>query len=191
MGKKPERFFTDEEVLLLNEMVGIAVRILRNKEISVEYPEFQERKKEAINIVFGLMEIFSKQDQERMWPSLARRIERTMEVPPEEHFRRKRAKELKDSFGKPENEKTRKQLDKAKNIILDKRGRGRKKAKVDAAMIRDAAYSALKDYKFSGTKMREAAANVLKYYLCTEYIIPTSNPDLKRLSDPSRQRDLF
>lgn len=191
MGKKRERIFTDEEVLLLNEMVGIGVRILRNKGIGIENPEFQERKKEVINIIFGKMEILSKEDQDRMWPSLASRIEDTIAVPPEEYFRKKRAKELKDSFGEPENEKTREQLDKARSIILGKRGKGRKKAKVDAAMVRDAVYSALKDYRFSGTKMREASANVLKYYLCVEYVIPTNDPNLRSISDPSRQKDLF
>lgn len=191
MGKDLERVFTNEEVLLLNEMVGMGVRILRNKNMSVEHPEFQERKKEVINMLFGQMQIFSKEDQDRMWPSLARRIEDTIAVPPEEYFRRKWARKLKDSFGKPENEKTQEQLDKARGIILDKRGKGRKKVKVDAAMVRDAVYAALKDYKYSGTKMREAAANVLKYYLCAEYMIPTNDPNLRNLSDPSRQRDLF
>lgn len=191
MGKKKERVFTNEEVSLLNDMVEIGVRILRNKEVSVEHPEFQERKKEVINIVFGITGITSKEDQERMWGSLARRIEETIRIPPEEHFRRKRAKELIDSFGKPENEKTREQLDKATGIILNKRGKGKKRAKVDAAMIRDAVYSTLKNYKFSGTKMREAAANVLKYYLCVKHAIPTNDPNLRNLSDPARQRDLF
>lgn len=191
MAKKPERVFTDEEIMLLNELVGMGVRILRNKGIGVEHPEFQERKKEAINIVFGLTDILSREDQDRMWPSLARRIENTIAVPPEEYFGRKRAKELNDSFDQPENKKTREQLEKARDVILAKRGKGRKKVKVDAAMIRDAVYFALKDYKFSGTKMKEAAANVLKYYLCVENKIPTNHPDLKKLSDPIRQRDLF
>jgi len=191
MAKKTERIFTDEEILLLNEMVGMGVRILRNKKVGVEHPEFQERKKEAINMVFGLTNIFSKEDQDRMWPSLARRIEDTLAVPPEEYFRRKRAKELKDSFGQPENKKTQEQLNKARVIILEKRGKGRKKAKVDATMIRDVVYLALKDYRYSGTKMREAAANVLKYYLCAEYMIPTNDPNLRSMSDPTRQRDLF
>ncbi|HBB36401.1 MAG: hypothetical protein UX02_C0004G0028 [Candidatus Moranbacteria bacterium GW2011_GWC1_45_18] len=191
MGKKKDRIFTDEDVSLLNEMVKIAVRILRNKGVSVEHPEFQERKKEVIGIVFGITEISSKEEQDRFWGSLARRIENTISISPEEHFRRKRARELKDSFDQPENERTREQLDKARSIVLEKRGKGRKKAKVDAAMIRDAVHLALKDYKFSGAKMREAAANVLKYYLCADYMIQTDDPNLKRLSDPSRQRDLF
>lgn len=187
MASKQERVFTDEEVLLLNEMVGIAVRILRNKEVSVEQPEFQERKKEAINIVFGLMEIFSKQDQERMWPSLARRIERTMEIPPEEHFRRKRTRELKASIGEPDDEKTRELLDKVSGTISTMVKRG----KVSAAIIRDAVYQTLRGHKYSSKKIKEAKAGALKYYLCAKYGISTSDPDLKSISSPSRQKDLF
>jgi len=187
MGRKKERTFTDEEVIQLNEMVAAAVRILRNKEISVEYPEFQDRKKETINILFGVRGITSKKDQEKMWPSLARRIELTMSVPPEEHFQKKRLNEIRASFGKPEDERTHELL----NIAMEKISAAVKKRKVTATIIRDAVYQAISQIRYPSAKSKEAEAKVLKYYLCVEYKVSTSDPDLKSISDPSRQKDLF
>src|SRR4030065_192778 len=97
MGKK-ERVFTDEEVKLLNNMVGAAGRILRNKGIETNHPEFQDYKKEVIAIVYGLWDVLSPRDQEKFWRPMAARTESLMRISPQEHFSKKRAKELKKAL---------------------------------------------------------------------------------------------
>jgi hypothetical protein len=185
--REKERKFTDEEISQLNEMVAAAVRILRSKEISINHPEFQEYKKEAINIVFGERNIISRQDQNRMWPSLARRIELTMAIPPEEHFHKKRLKELKTSLGEPKDERTRELV----NIVIENISTATKGRKVTAKIIRDSVYKTLSQIRYPNSRSKEAEAKVLKYYLCVRYGISTSDPDLRSVSDPSRQKDLF
>ena len=187
MGKNRERTFTDEEVALLNNMVGAAVRILRNKEINVDHPEFQQHKRDVVNIVFGLWDVTSPREQEKLWAAMAARTESAMRIPPEEHFRRKRAKEIYKTLGNPEDEQMRELLDEAKKEI----SATAKRKKANALLIRDAVYKTIAKQKYASKKIKEATANELKYYLCIENGIPTSDPDLKSVSDPSRQKNFF
>jgi hypothetical protein len=185
--KRKERQFTDEEIERHNKMVGAGLRILRNKGVSVDHPEFQTYKKEAINILFGIWKITSPEEQSRIWGILAARLEDGMQETPEEYFQKKRAKELKRSFEEPVKEEIREQLGKAREelrLLI-----GRKKATAEA--IRDAVYKVITKQMFPNWKTREAKAKVLKYYLCAENGIPTSDPALKNLADPERQKDLF
>lgn len=187
MGSKRERILKDEEVVLLRRLVAASVRILRNKEISVQHPEFQEKKREAIKEVFGANDVVFKEDQDKLWPSLALRIELTMKIPPEQHFEKKRLKEIKATLGQPGDDRTQELLNMAReNIHLSP-----KKRKIDAATIRDAVYQAISLIRYPSAKIKEAEAKVLKYYLAIENGFLPSDPDLKSVSDPDRQKNLF
>lgn len=187
MARKKERILSDEEVALLNQLVSAGVRILRNKDISTQHPDFQEEKRLAIGEVFKANGIISKNQQDRLWPSIAARLQITMSIPPEEHFQKKRLKEIKATLGQPGDGRLQELLNMAReNISLLPR-----KRRADAATIRDAVYQAISLIKYPSAKSKEAEAKVLKYYLAVENGLSPSDPDLRGVSDPSRQKTLF
>ncbi len=190
MGRKKERMLSDEEVFLLNNLVGAGVHILRNKNLSVDHPEFQEEKKAAIRVVLSENGITSNEQEKRLWPSLASRIELAMKIPPEEHFQKKRMKKLQESMHKPDDPRTKGLLEIARELISISRKKGRTR-KATADMVRDAVYQTIRHIKYKTKQHKEAEAKLLKYYLCGEYQIPTNDPGLKSLSDPDRQKELF
>jgi len=188
MGKKKyERKLTDEEVVLLNNLVDAGSRILRNKEIGIHHPEFQDYKKDAIKEVFLANNIQSQEKKDRLWPSLATRIELMIAIPPEEHFQKKRLKEIKNSLGQPDDERIRELVNMARERISSPS----KKRKADAATIRNAVYQTIALIRYPSAKSKEAEAKVLKYYLAVENGILPSDPALRSVSDPDRQKNIF